>query len=242
MLNPVKKRMLNILRTFLKQTQTDTRTKLDQEIDRFRDREHACIRRERFTDDEIETVVNEVIMKKQCQTLFLRGDEITPQGAITIGKSLENNITLSQLFLTDIQIGDVGAEALARSLANGANSSLKELSLNNNGITDDGAEQLANMLKHNRSLIKVWIIKNCIKDRGIQSLARDVTNNNTLQLLSLIWNQFKTSETVNVIIQMLEINQTLTRFEVNGQSLSSRDLKRLKDFVRTSGCIGLTIH
>ncbi|CAF5181410.1 unnamed protein product, partial [Rotaria magnacalcarata] len=225
-----------------KQTQIDTRTKLDQEIDLFRDREHACIRRKRFTDDEIETVVNEVIMKKQCQALFLRGNEITPQGAIMIGKSLENNITLSQLFLTDIQIGDVGAEVLARSLSNGANSSLKELSLNNNGITDDGAEQLANMLKQNSSLIKVWIIKNCINDRGIQALARDVANNNTLQLLSLMWNQVKTSETVNVIIHMLEINQTLVRFEINGQSLSSRDLKRLKDFVRTSGYIGLTIH
>ncbi|CAF5221276.1 unnamed protein product, partial [Rotaria magnacalcarata] len=56
-LNPVKNRMLNILRVFLKQTQIDTRTKLDQEIDLFRDREHACIRRKRFTDDEIETVV-----------------------------------------------------------------------------------------------------------------------------------------------------------------------------------------
>ncbi|CAF1326334.1 unnamed protein product [Rotaria magnacalcarata] len=241
-LNPVKNRMLNILRVFWKQTQIDTRTKLDQEIDLFRDREHACIRRKRFTDDEIETVVNEVIMKKQCQALFLRGNEITPQGAIMIGKSLENNITLSQLFLTDIQIGDVGAEVLARSLSNGANSSLKELSLNNNGITDDGAEQLANMLKQNSSLIKVWIIKNCINDRGIQALARDVANNNTLQLLSLMWNQVKTSETVNVIIHMLEINQTLVRFEINGQSLSSRDLKRLKDFVRTSGYIGLTIH
>jgi len=216
--------------------------KLNAEIARFKDRSHACLFRKNFTDNDIEIIVQQIIDIKHSRVLILRGEQVTSQGALIVGKSLENNHTLEELYLTDIQIGDIGAQALAQSLSNRMNLSLKRLGLNHNGITDIGAESIARMLKTNQSLTHLWLAKNHISDRGIKLLADALIDNKTLQELSLEWNTFENDETINSLIEMIEKNQTLIEIHIDGRDLSRNDIKKLKQIAKIKKGFKLKIH
>ncbi|CAF2408599.1 unnamed protein product [Rotaria sp. Silwood2] len=230
------------LRAFIEKSKPIFDTKIDKEIIRLHDRSLACLFRKRFTDNDLETIDQEVVIKKQCRVLSLRGREITPQGAIIIGKFLENNHTLEELYLNGIQIGNMGAEILAERLSNGTNSYLKRLCLNDTGITDEGVEHLAIMLTKNKSLTHLWLPNNPIRDLGIQCLARKLINNNTLQKLSLEWNKFTRCETVDILIELIEKNQTLQQVDLYGRDLSRSDSRRLNMSAQTKSNFILRIH
>jgi hypothetical protein len=216
--------------------------KLNEEIARFKDRSHACLFRKHFTDNDIEIIVQQVINIKHCRVLTLRGEQITSKGALILGKSLDNNHTLEELYITDIQIGDIGAQALAESLSNRMNLSLKRLCLNHNGITDIGAESIAKMLKTNQLLTHLWLPKNHISDRGIKSLVDALIDNKTLQEFSLEWNTFENDETVDSLVQIIEKNQTLIEIHIDGRDLSRNDIKKLKQTAKTKKGFKLKIH
>ncbi|CAF3946606.1 unnamed protein product [Rotaria sordida] len=233
--------LLHNMRTLITKFKPNFNSTLDKEIARFNDHSLAYLFRKRFTDNDLETIVQEVIINKQCRVLSLRGREITSQGAIIIGKSLENNHTLEELYLNGIQIGNIGAEILAKYLSNETNSYLKRLCLNDNGITDDSVKHLAIMLKRNKSLTHLWLTNNYINDRGIECLARELINNNVLEVLSLEWNKFA-SEKVDILIEMIEKNQTLRQVDINGHDLSGSDIRRLNMISQTKKNFKLTIH
>jgi hypothetical protein len=76
---------------------------------------------------------------------------------------------LVQLGLTLFVIDDNGAKQIADALK--VNKSLEELILNNNKIGDDGAKAIANALKVNRSLKILDLDRNEISDDGAKAIA-----------------------------------------------------------------------
>ncbi|CAF0748493.1 unnamed protein product [Rotaria sp. Silwood1] len=235
--------LLHNIRTLITTSKLHFNSRIDKEIARLNDRSLACLFRKRFTDNDLEIIVKEVILNKQCRVLSLRGGGITSQGATIISNSLESNGTLEELYLNGITIGDAGAEALANVLSNGINSYLKRLCLNDSGITDNGAKHLAIMLKGNKSLTHLWLPSNHINDQGIQCLTRElINNNNTLQELCLEWNKFTKTETVDILMEMIEKNQTLRKINLNGHSLSRADNKRLHMIAQTKKNCEIRIH
>jgi Ran GTPase-activating protein (RanGAP) involved in mRNA processing and transport len=67
-----------------------------------------------------------------------------------MANALNNNKTLVWLSLSSNRIGDIGIQALAKTLATN-NSHLNTITPHGNGITDRGAEYLAKMLKTNKT-------------------------------------------------------------------------------------------
>jgi hypothetical protein len=218
-------------------------SKLNEEISRFKDRSDAYLFSKSFTDHDIETVVQQVIITKQCRVLGLRENKLTSQGAIVIGQSLKNNLTLEELYVTKVRLGSEGIRTLAMSLSNRNNLVLKKLCLNHVGITDDDVQHIAKMLETNQSLTHLWLPKNNITDRGIQSLAKVlIKTNKTLQVLALEWNKFRNDLTVNILVEMIEKNKTLTKFVIAGNDLSRANIKKLKTMAKTKTDFNFETH
>ena len=90
--------------------------------------------------------------------------QIGNAGAQALAKALKNNQTLQVLLLSQNEIGNEGAKALAKALE--SNTSLKTLDLTNNPIGNEGLEALANAYLINRNLQILKIPKptyNCFK-------------------------------------------------------------------------------
>jgi hypothetical protein len=217
-------------------------SKLSECISRCKPRSEIYLIGKRFNDNDIEVIVNQLITEKQCQGLFLRENGVTSQGALTIAGGLCGNNTLERLFISHNIIGDNGAKALAQSLSSN-NVKLKQLCLASNGITDQGIEYIAEMLISNKTLTHLWLSSNEISDRGLKLLAEAIMNiNKTLQLLALEWNKFRDDSSVNILISMLNNNQSLTKLSLTSSRLSKSAITQLKNAAKTKKNFELTIH
>ncbi|CAM4841326.1 unnamed protein product [Rotaria magnacalcarata] len=70
---------------------------------------------------------------------------------------------------------------------------LTHLGLNENKITDNGAQQLAEALKTNKTLTHLYLHQNQIKDAGAQSLGEALKTNQTLKVLYIGGNKFSSA-------------------------------------------------
>jgi hypothetical protein len=215
--------------------------KLSEYIARCKPRSEVYLIGRHFNENDMEIVVQQLMIEKQCRELFLRESGITSQGAIIIAQALFDNTTLERLFMSYNNIGDKGAEAIAESLTK--NVTLKHLCLGYNGITDEGVINLANALETNKTLTDLWLPSNKITDRGLKRLAEVLTNKNkTLQVLSLEWNKFSSDSTVDILLGMLHNNKTLTSLNLNSCKLSRSAITQLKTAAKSKKNFELAIH
>jgi Ran GTPase-activating protein (RanGAP) involved in mRNA processing and transport len=115
----------------------------------------------------VKIIVKHAIIKKRCKRIRLRDNNITSQGALILAESLNNNITLESLDLRNNYISDLGVQFLSLGIIH---SKLITLNLESNGITFEGAQYLAQMLKSNRTLTELYLSKNHLGDRGVELL------------------------------------------------------------------------
>jgi len=217
--------------------------KLNEYIVKLKPRSEVFLIGKRFNENDIELIVKEIIIGKQCRDLFLRESGITSQGAIAIAQGLHGNKTLERLYISHNMIGDDGAKALAQSLSGNHNSKLRELCLGFNCITDAGVEHLANMLASNKTLTHLLLAKNEISDHGLHLLADVITNTNkTLQVLALEWNTFRNDSSVDILTNMLNKNQSLTTLSLNSCKLPKTAEKKLKAAAKLKKKFELTIN
>jgi hypothetical protein len=182
-----------------------------------------------LTDHDMKFVFKKAIIDRQCTQLSLWGNEITSDGASILADGLYNNTTLEQLYLSNNYISDMGVYSLTKVLSTN-NSTLKILDLGTNGITDVGAQYLADMLKHNTALTRLVLSGNKISDRGVQLLVHALADHNTcLEELYMCWNIFVCNSTVDILVDMLLKNQSLKKLYLNNCSLSELDKKRLQE-------------
>jgi len=88
--------------------------------------------------------------------------------------------------LSGLNLGDIGARALALAIASPQNSGLGELCLGGNGIGDAGAQALAAVLGAPGSALRRLSLRdNCIGDAGARALAAALETNVMLEELDL---------------------------------------------------------
>ncbi|CAF1178953.1 unnamed protein product [Rotaria sp. Silwood1] len=217
--------------------------KLRECILRCKPESDAYLNGRRLTKHDVESVVQQLVINKQCRALFLRESHMTSEGAMIISEALRNNNTLVKLFLSHNKLGDDGTKFLARALSYDNNSTLRELSLGHNGITDQGAEYLAKMLESNVTLTYLWLGSNKISDRGLERLCEVLINKNkTLQILSLEWNKFPSDRSVNILVDLLKNNKSLTQLNLENCKLSKFSVEKLKILTKTKKNFELIIN
>ncbi len=181
----------------------------------------------------IPIIIQQGIINKQCTILDLSGNEITCEGVILLADALNNNLTIKELILYNNRIGDKGIRALALELSIN-NSTLKKLNLGFNDITDDGAQHLAQMLKTNRTLTHLSLQQNHIGDRGTQLLAGVLARHNwSLELLTLFSNKFLSDLSVTALSDMLRLNQSLQKLDIDDCNLTDTSEAKLQEIIKS---------
>ncbi len=107
---------------------------------------------------------------------------------LKIARLLANNSTLTDLKLDRNGISDVGAEYLAIALR--SNTTLTSLSLSVNQITDVGAKHLAEALEENSTLTQLDLSYNKISESGKQPLIELSQSSSTLTTIDLSFNRY----------------------------------------------------
>jgi hypothetical protein len=178
------------------------------------------LEKQQLTDADMNIVVKQAIIRKQCRQLRLGGNAITSAGALILSEALRNNNTLEELELQHNSLSNQGVLPLSNILSINSNT-LKTLVLGNNKIGDEGAKSLAKMLQSNSTLNFLGLAGNEIAHEGLQSLADAIVNyNRTLQCLVLSGNKSIDDESDSSLLRLTKQGQFLKYLDVNSCSLS----------------------
>ncbi|CAF3192408.1 unnamed protein product [Rotaria sp. Silwood2] len=216
---------------------------LNECIRQCKPQSEAHLSGKRLSKSDVEVVIQQLMIDKQCRVLFVRECHITAEATLILSEALRDNSTLGGLFLSHNQLGDDGTNFLARALLGDNNSTLKELSLCHNGITDQGIEHLVRMLESNETLTSLWLGSNKITDQGLELLCQVLMQKNkTLQVLSLEWNKFRNDASVTILVDMLKKNQSLTTLNLENCKLPRSGVEDLKLVTKTKTNFELFIN
>ncbi|UJR18867.1 hypothetical protein I4U23_021995, partial [Adineta vaga] len=179
------------------------------------------------TDQDMEFVVREAIIKNRCPGLSLASNNITAAGIWILAQALINNCSLKTLILHGNQIGDEGLSFLVNVLIN--NKTIIQLNIGNNNLTDESVKYLVQMIKTNKSLTNLWLCKNKISNIGVQILADAIVNHNkTLRFLSLNENILLTDGSIDSLIQMIKYGRSLVYLYLSYCNFSPTGKERLE--------------
>ncbi|CAF3726801.1 unnamed protein product [Rotaria sp. Silwood1] len=99
------------------------------------------------------------------------------------------------------------------------------------------------MLESNVTLTYLWLGSNKISDRGLERLCEVLINKNkTLQILSLEWNKFPSDRSVNILVDLLKNNKSLTQLNLENCKLSKFSVEKLKILTKTKKNFELIIN
>ncbi|CAF0836502.1 unnamed protein product [Adineta ricciae] len=192
-----------------------------------------------INDRDMKFVVQKTIANKRYKRVRLANNHITAQGALTLGKSLQNNNTLQFLDLRNNSIGDLGMQILLPQIIR---SNLKILKLESNGITSEGAQYLAELVRCNRTLTELYLSQNRLGDVGVELLTNALNEDkrahadhdnkdvapkpSTLQHLYLGDNDI-TDIGIGYLANMLKSNRTLTWLWLSNNQITNPGLQIL---------------
>jgi Ran GTPase-activating protein (RanGAP) involved in mRNA processing and transport len=201
---------------------------LEELIKRSARHSEIDLRKQKLTDLDMGIIVQKSIIERQCTVLQLQGTKITDQAISLLAHGLRNNTTLTKLNLNHNPISDVGVHSLAKLLAMN-NTKIEKLYLCNIDITDQGAHYLAEMLRSNTTLEVLGVFQNQLSDQGMQELANVLAKHNTsLKRLYIQDNGLITDASVDSLIYMFNSNQSLIEIDMQHSDLSANGIQRLK--------------
>jgi Ran GTPase-activating protein (RanGAP) involved in mRNA processing and transport len=209
-------------------------TDLEECIDKRESNSWIDLSRRQLTDRDMEIIVKQAMINKQCKELDLRRNEIQSNGIGILADELIQNQTLETLYLSFNFISDIGVYYLMESMSNN-HTILKKLELDSNQITDQGAEYLSEMLKTNQTLLWLSLDNNQITNQGMKSIANVLSHSNQrLEELYMNGNKSIDDRSINVLISMIKQNLTIRKLSLENCGISKRGKMRLakhrKDF------------
>lgn len=195
-------------------------SELDAKIKQSCIHSSICLDNMKLVDQDMEIIVKQVIVNKQCNFISLQSNKFTSIGASILADALNDNTTLEMLYLGNNFISDDGVYFLSNALSL-KNNVLKTLVLQKNRITDKGTKCLAEMLKINDTLLWLYLGENQISDEGVRILADTLENHNhTLEMLVLSSNKSVTDLSVNYLLPMIKSNQSLKKLWIDDCNIS----------------------
>ncbi|XP_072892196.1 NACHT, LRR and PYD domains-containing protein 3-like [Hemitrygon akajei] len=136
-------------------------------------------------------LVSAALRNPECkiQKLWLSKVGLTDSGAEDLASALSTNPSLTELDLSDNELGDSGVKLVSAALRN-PECKIQKLWLNNVGLTDSGAEDLVSALSTNPSLTVLSLNANSFTDRSVPALRRLILTLPSLEWIGLYANRF----------------------------------------------------
>lgn len=177
--------------------------------------------------------IGEMLQQNESlKKLRLRSSSITWAGCEFLFNALNINTSLTDIDMSRNFIGNEGTDIVARHLAK--KSCLRELNLENCGLTANGCIQLSQALSTNNCLLsKLDLSNNFIGDTGARKLSEAIEENTSLRCLGLNMCEI-TNDGFERILDALECNKTLHALKLcynrlgrdtSSQTASSEDLR-----------------
>lgn len=189
----------------------------------------------------MEYVVQQAIIYNHCSVLDLSANNISSEGASILAHVLKANPPLHELLLDHNHVSDRGTQMLAQAISTD-NTNLRVLYLGSNNITNEGAKYLAEMLKTNRTLNRLYLFENTIGDHGVQLLAEALTRHNqSVTHIDFSGNRLENDATINALINMIKCNHSLKQLRVANCGLSQTSKTRLQEATKSKGSLELRI-
>ncbi|XP_047547498.1 ribonuclease inhibitor isoform X2 [Lutra lutra] len=125
--------------------------------------------------DEGARLLCESLLEPGCrlQSLWVKSCGFTAACCVSFGAMLAQNKHLTELQLSNNQLGDAGVRELCQGLRQ-PGAALRELCLGDCDVANDGCASLASLLLVNRSLRELDLSNNCMNDQGIRWLMESV--------------------------------------------------------------------
>lgn len=125
-----------------------------------------------------------MLVVEPIEAKYCYSNDVLPAGANFSSPALVVDLEgCTELSLDDNNIGDSGAAAIAEALK--SNTAVEKLWLNNNTIGDSGAAALAEALESNTALRWLFLQTNTIGDSGAAAIAESLKSNTALTMLYL---------------------------------------------------------
>eukprot|EP01002_Notosolenus_urceolatus_P003022 NODE_179_length_2552_cov_13.896524_g136_i0.p1 GENE.NODE_179_length_2552_cov_13.896524_g136_i0~~NODE_179_length_2552_cov_13.896524_g136_i0.p1 ORF type:complete len:810 (-),score=192.96 NODE_179_length_2552_cov_13.896524_g136_i0:121-2469(-) len=142
------------------------------------------------------------------------------------------NRFLKHLGLGHCGIGDLGATLLFRDGVT-HNTTLQSVDLENNGISDSGAEAIGAALMYNCSLLTILLDRNKIKTQGALSIANGLLESRRVKTVSLGWNRLRETG-INHLLQAVATVRSVTALSLCNTEMGPGSANVLKETLRPS--------
>ena len=210
-----------------------------QSIDLNQNSSHVDAQEELLRMDEIAKVECIKDFLQCCfeseQSVNLHGIRMTDYFEIEIiSNSLKMNSTLSELILSNNKITDKEAEELSEAIE--VNEALQHLDISHNTITDHGVSAISDCLINNTVLHKLNLSKNQITDEGAKALAEAIQVNTKLQELNICKNLISEEGLMRVVEACAE-NGILQKLQCTHNNISKAGLASINEYIMTENAV-----
>ena len=163
--------------------------------------------------------------------LTLSNNNIGAAGAASLAEAMKVNTTLTQLTLSRNNIGAAGAASLAEAMK--VNTTLTELDLRKNNVGAAGAASLAEAIKVNTTLTQLYLSHNNIGAAGAASLAEAMKVNTTLTQLNLWKNNIGDAGAAS-LAKAMKVNTTLTELDLRKNNVGAAGVASLAEAIKVN--------
>lgn len=163
--------------------------------------------------------------------LHYSNDPFSQNNISSLATLLTVNTTLTELSLSMNRLSDREIILLSDSLQ--SNTTLRTLNLSQNEIGDEGVNALSICLKVNTSISILDLSENRIGNRGAILLSEALELNRSLTILILDYNQIE-DQGGDALAKMLTINTSLEKLFIEGNSLSDNSAIAFADALRVN--------
>ncbi|XP_067882390.1 NACHT, LRR and PYD domains-containing protein 3-like isoform X2 [Heterodontus francisci] len=182
-------------------------------------------------------LLSEALRNPDCkiQDLGLGGNNLTDSCIEDLASALSTNRSLTDLDLSDNNLGDSGVKLRSEALRN-TDCKIQKLWLGGNNLSDSCIEDLASALSTNRSLTDLDLSGNNLGDSGVKLLSEALKNPDCkIQELWLVGNNLTTS-CIDDLASALSTNRSLTDLNLNYNELGDSGVKLLSEALRNPDC------
>ncbi|XP_072892429.1 NACHT, LRR and PYD domains-containing protein 12-like [Hemitrygon akajei] len=171
----------------------------------------------------------------KIQKLWLDNVRLTDSGAKDLVSALSTNPLLTGLNLSGNKVGDSGVKLVSAALRN-PECKIQILGLNNVGLTDSGAEDLASALSTNPSLTELGLSDNKLGDSGVKLVSAALRNTECkIQKLGL-HGVGLTASGAKDLVSTLSAKPSLTELNLSHNKLGDSGVKLVSAALRKPEC------
>eukprot|EP00062_Callorhinchus_milii_P026714 gi/632989153/ref/XP_007883495.1/ PREDICTED: NACHT, LRR and PYD domains-containing protein 3-like [Callorhinchus milii] len=181
--------------------------------------------------------LSEALRNRECkiEKLRLQDNGLTDDCTKDLASALSTNHSLTELYLDNNKLGDLGVKRLSGALRK-LECKIQKLDLGDNSLTNDSIEELASVLRTNSSLKGLNLDYNKLGDSGVKLLSTALSNSKCK--IERLWlsNNSLTAKCTQDLASALSKSSSLTELYLNCNNLGDSGVEQLSEALRNRAC------